>query len=311
MTELTGIGAQLKQAREAQGLAIDDVALQLKFAPRQIESLEQERFDRLPGPTIARGMVRNYARLLKLDAEPLIELLSPRVESPPDANQIAERFKQVVPFSDSAKRSTLIYAGFSVGVLVLVAALAYEWQQQKPVPLPAAPPHERAQPGEPPAQTAAMPQQSAPVPEPAPAPVVAEKPPAAPTMVEKKPLAVPPVVEKRQAAAPAAASAAASAAAKKPEAEKIAAAEESDKLAPGTHRIVLRTEAEAWLEVKDGAGRMLISSLNPAGTERVVRGRAPFDVVIGNASSVKLTYDGKPVDLRPHTKVEVARFTLK
>jgi cytoskeleton protein RodZ len=131
LTELTGIGAALKQAREAQGLAIDDVALQLKFAPRQIESLEQERFDRLPGPTIARGMVRNYARLLKLDPEPLIERLSPRVEPRPDANQIAQRFKQAQPFSDSAKRSTLIYAGFSVVVLVLVAGLAYEWNQQK------------------------------------------------------------------------------------------------------------------------------------------------------------------------------------
>jgi cytoskeleton protein RodZ len=148
LTELTGIGAQLKQAREAQGLAIDDVALQLKFAPRQIESLEQERFDRLPGPTIARGMVRNYARLLKLDPEPLIERLSPRVEPRPDANQIAQRFKQAQPFSDSAKRSTLIYAGFSVVVLVLVAGLAYEWNQQKTAP-PSAPAPERAQPAEP------------------------------------------------------------------------------------------------------------------------------------------------------------------
>ncbi len=288
MTELTGIGAQLRQAREAQGLAIDDVALQLKFAPRQIESLEQERFDRLPGPTIARGMVRNYARLLKLDPEPLIGRLAPRVESPPDANQIAERFRQEVPFSDSAKRSTLLYAGFSVGVLLLVAALAYEWQQQKAPPRPEAPALERTQPAEP-AQTAAVAQPAvaaeppAPPPEPPPAPTVVEKPPVAPVVVEKK----------------------------KPQSEKIAAAEDSEKLAPGTHRIVLRTEGEAWLEVKDGAGRMLISSLNPAGTERVVRGRAPFDVVIGNASSVKLTYDGKPVDLRPHTKVEVARFTLK
>ena len=297
MTELTGIGAALKQAREAQGLAIDDVALQLKFAPRQIESLEQERFDRLPGPTIARGMVRNYARLLKLDPEPLIERLSPRVEPRPDANQIAQRFKQAQPFSDSAKRSTLIYAGFSVVVLVLVAGLAYEWNQQKTAP-PPAPAPERAQPAEPPAQTAAVPQPPAPVPEPSPAPVVAEKPFAAPPVAEKKS-----APEKKPAAAPVAA--------KKPEAEKIAAAEESDKLAPGTHRIVLRTEGEAWLEIKDGAGRMLISSLNPAGTERVVRGRPPFDVVIGNASSVKLTYDGKPVDLRPHTRVEVARFTLK
>jgi cytoskeleton protein RodZ len=114
----------------------------------------------------------------------------------------------------------------------------------------------------------------------------------------------PPVAEKKPAAAPVIA--------KKPQPEAVAAVEQSEKpLAPGTHSIVLRTEGEAWLEIKDGAGRMLISSLNPAGTERVVRGRAPFDVVIGNASSVKLTYDGKPVDLRPHTKVEVARFTLK
>ena len=291
MTESTGIGAALKQAREAQGLAIDDVALQLKFAPRQIESLEQERFDRLPGPTIARGMVRNYARLLKLDPEPLIERLSPRVEAPPDANQIALRFKQAQPFADTAKRSTLLYAGFSVGVLVLVAGLAYEWNQQKTQP-PPAPAPERAQPAEPPAQTAAVAQEPAPAPEPAAAPAVAEKPPAAPPVAEKKPPAATP-------------------AARKPEAEKIAAAEESDKLAPGTHRIVLRTEGEAWIEVKDGAGRLLIASLNPAGTERVVRGRPPFDLVIGNASSVKLTYDGKPVDLRPHTRVEVARFTLK
>jgi cytoskeleton protein RodZ len=283
LTELTGIGAQLKQAREAQGLAIDDVALQLKFAPRQIESLEQERFDRLPGPTIARGMVRNYARLLKLDPEPLIERLAPRVESPPDANQIGARFRQEVPFSDSAKRSTLLYAGFSVGVLLLVAALAYEWQQQKAPPRPEATPLERTQPAEP-AQTAAAPVPLAPVPEPAPAPMIVEKPPAAPAVVEKK----------------------------KPQSEKIAAAEDAEKpLAPGTHSIVLRTEGEAWLEVKDGAGRMLISSLNAAGTERTLRGRAPFDIVIGNASSVKLTYDGKPVDLRPHTRVEVARFTLK
>lgn len=286
MTELTGIGAKLRQAREAQGLAIDDVALQLKFAPRQIESLEQERFERLPGPTIARGMVRNYARLLKLDPEPLIERLAPRVEAPPDANQIAARFRQQEPFSDSTKRSTLLYAGFSVGVLVLVAALAYEWQQQKSPPSVEAPATERAQPAEPPAQAAVAPQPPAPQPEPPPAPMVAEKPPVAPVVVEKK----------------------------KPQSEKTAAAAAEDAenpLAPGTHRIVLRTEGEAWLEVKDGAGRMLISSLNPAGTERVVRGRAPFDIVIGNASSVKLTYDGKPVDLRPHTKVEVARFTLK
>ena len=297
MTEASGVGARLRQAREAQGLAIDDVSLQLKFAPRQIEFIEQERFDRLPGPTIARGMVRNYARLLKLDPEPLVQRMAGQAEPAPDPGLIAERFRQEVPFSDSGRRSTLMYAGFSVALLVLVGALAYEWQQQKATPQFVAPAQERPQPE--PAQTASVAQPPAPAPEPAPAvpvveakpPVVEPKPPAAPVKEQKKPAAS--VVTEQ----------------KKSEAEKLASVDSS--LPPGQHRIVFRTEGEAWLEVKDGSGRMLVSALNPAGAERSVRGQPPFEIVIGNASSVKMTYDGKPVDLRPHTRVEVARFTLK
>jgi cytoskeleton protein RodZ len=275
LTELSGVGARLKQAREAQGLAVDDVAQQLKYAPRQIESLEHERFDRLPGPTIARGMVRNYARLLKLDPEPLIERMAPPLESAPDPGLIAGRFRQEVAFSDGAKRSTLIYAGFSIGLLVLVGALAYEWQQQKAAPEFVAPARERPEPAEP-AKTAAATQSTATI----------SEPPSAPAAIEEKKVQTPVALAKPAANA------------EKP-------------LAPGIHRIVLRTEGEAWLEVKDGTGRMLISSLNPAGTERTVRGRPPFEIVIGNASSVRLTYEGKPVDLRPHTKVEVARLRLQ
>jgi cytoskeleton protein RodZ len=272
LTEAGGIGARLRAAREAQGLAIDDVAQQLKFAPRQIESLEAERFDRLPGPTIARGMVRNYARLLKLDAEPLLQRMGSQAESLPDAGQIAERFRQEVPFSDTGRRSTLIYAGFSIGLLALVGVLAYEWQQQKAAPEFVAPAAERREPAEPAHTSAAVPAPAA--------PVVAE--PAPRIAVEKK-------VEEQ-----------------KPAAEKT-----EKPPAPGTRQIVLRTSAEAWIEIKDGSGRMLISSLHPAGTERALRGRAPFELVIGNAAAVTLTYDGKPVDLRPHTRVEVARLTLK
>lgn len=264
MTDLVGVGSELKAAREAEGLAIDDVAQQLKFAPRQIESLEQEHFERLPGPTIARGMVRNYARLLKLDPEPLLQRMAPRVEKAPDPGKIAARFRQPVPFSDGGKRSSLLYAGFSVGLLVLVGAVAYEWRQEKATPESVVPAQsQRPQPEEI-KQTAAVTQSASDVPAPP-----------------------------------------------KPAPEPEVRAEEDKPLALGVHRLVLRTEAEAWLEVKDAAGRMLISSLNPPGTQRVVRGRPPFEIVIGNASSVRLTYNDKPVDLRPYTKVHVARFTLK
>ena len=271
MTDLVGVGSELKAAREAQGLAIDDVAQQLKFAPRQIESLEHEHFDRLPGPTIARGMVRNYARLLKLDPEPLLQRMAPKVDKAPDAGRIAARFRQPVPFSDGTKRSSLLYAGFSLGLLVLVGAVAYEWQQEKATPEFVAPAQsQRPQPEEITPTAAVVQPPTAREPQPAQAPAQ-------------------PVAEEQE--------------------EKPAAAYRP--LAPGMHRLVLRTEGEAWLEVKDGDGRMLVSSLNPPGTQRVVRGRPPFEIVIGNASLVKLTYNDKPIDLRPYTRVQVARFTLK
>jgi cytoskeleton protein RodZ len=279
LTDPSGVGARLRQAREAQGLAIDDVAQQLKFAPRQIESLEQERFDRLPGPTIARGMVRNYARLLRLDPEPLIERMAPQAEKAPDPKQLAERFRNQVPFSEGGKRSTLLYAGFSVGILLLVAALAYEWRQERAAPQFVAPARE-------------------PVVPPPVAEVRVESTPAAPPLrVEEKKVEEKQIEKKVELAT----------AAPKPP----AAVAEKPLAASELQRIVVRAEADAWIEIRDASGRMLVATLAPAGSERVVQGRAPFDLVIGNAASVRVTYEGKPVDLRPHTRVHVARLRVK
>ena len=56
---------------------------------------------------------------------------------------------------------------------------------------------------------------------------------------------------------------------------------------------------------------VIFSRLNPAGTEQVVTGTPPLDVVVGNAHAVKLMYRNKPVDLAPHTRVDVARVHLE
>ena len=69
--------------------------------------------------------------------------------------------------------------------------------------------------------------------------------------------------------------------------------------------------SETWVEVKDAHGAVIFSQLNDAGSERVVQGRAPLSVVIGNAHSVRLSYGDRPVDLSPHTKVDVARLVLE
>ncbi len=79
----------------------------------------------------------------------------------------------------------------------------------------------------------------------------------------------------------------------------------------GRHRIVMKFERESWVEIRGRDGKVLTSELNPGGSERSVEGIAPFTLVIGNAHHVRLSYDDRLIDLAPHVKVEVARFTLE
>ncbi len=76
-------------------------------------------------------------------------------------------------------------------------------------------------------------------------------------------------------------------------------------------RVRLEFQSEAWVEIKDREGKTLMSQLNPAGSRKTVEGEPPLSVVIGNASSVRVTYDDASFDLKPYTKVDVARFTLE
>jgi cytoskeleton protein RodZ len=88
-----------------------------------------------------------------------------------------------------------------------------------------------------------------------------------------------------------------------------AAADPGRAKAAGALRFVF--DEESWVEVIQADGRVLMSQINPAGTERTLAGDPPLKVVIGNASAVTVEYRGKRVDLAPRTSIEnVARLTL-
>jgi len=286
------VGAILKTGREERGLSIAEVAQSLKFAPRQIEALEQERFDLLPGGTFARGMVRSYARLLKLPPEPLLQGMSDKFQAP-DANTLAARYSQPVPFSDNGRRSTFVYLGLSLAVLALGGGVAYQWYREHNTgtQLAAAKRAAEKRAKSNPAPVAAA------TPAPAPAPTVtavATAPRAQPKTLEQQAPRVEPVVKVASA----------------PVAAEKAAPIPVIKVAAGLHRLVIRCEEEAWIEVKDQNERMLVSSLNPKGAERVVQARGPLTLVIGNAAHVRVLHNDRPIDLTPHTKLAIARFTL-
>jgi cytoskeleton protein RodZ len=68
-------GAALAAAREAMGLSVEQVADQLKLAPRQVMAIEQGDFDALPNRAVTRGFIRAYAKTVRLDPAPLVAMV--------------------------------------------------------------------------------------------------------------------------------------------------------------------------------------------------------------------------------------------
>jgi len=66
---MTTLGEILQTAREKKKLTIEQVEKATKIRSKFIVALEQNQFDKLPGPTFARGFVKNYAAFLGLSPD--------------------------------------------------------------------------------------------------------------------------------------------------------------------------------------------------------------------------------------------------
>jgi len=268
----SSVGQILREAREAQGLSLEDAAARLRLMNRQVEAMEADDFESLGQAVFARGFVRNYARLLGLVPEALLA----RMEGAP-AEPAAVSLAEPTPSRSWLTSPWLILLLLGLLVVVAVPVALYWWLNSE-----GEVDSSRQQPS-------AAQVHPAPIAAPAPAAVPAE------------------------AASPAAqlapdASAAPAAETTEPAAVSAPAAPETPAVSGALH---LEFGDEAWTEIKDASGRMLHRQLNPAGSSVDVRGQPPFEVLIGNATHARMTYNGRPIDLKPFTDATVARFTLE
>jgi cytoskeleton protein RodZ len=267
-------GRLLAAARQARGMTVTEVALRLKFAPRQIEALEADRYDVLRGPSMVRGMIRSYAKLIGADPGPLLDALHRQLNAGPVTMQPRA---MEVPFPKVTPKGSFVYVMLSAVVVLAVVSVVVEWVLRPSVPGSAA---------------ATRPVPAARV----------ETPPVAPREAAPTP---PPIGDPAPALAPSPVPAPAPAA----EPRRSTAIQHETVL--NAKRIELVFDRESWVEIKDADGRIVFSQLNPPGSRRNVVGEAPFSIIIGNATGVKLRYNNTDVDLAPYTRTDVARLTLK
>ena len=321
VTGLPSMGRELRRAREARGDSIQDVADAIKLNPRQVIALEQERFDELPGRAFARGFLRNYARHIGLDVDRMMARFDEAGGS--GSRELDELVGPgtsvagtVTLGGDSPRRraSGGNWGAILLGLLVLGAVgWHFDWFSLRnagfegnglQVAEPATP--GRAVAVAPPAtQTPAA----------VSAPVVAQTAPqgdvtslvtdpAAPTTVATLPADA---AQATALQAPVVAVATTDAPATTPAAGEAAPA--TMVVASGSD-LVFTLSGESWMQVRDADGATLYMGTSGAGTTRTVSGKAPFSLVIGNATNVNLQRGGVQVDLAPHTRGSVARLTL-
>ncbi|PLP97289.1 RodZ domain-containing protein [Cupriavidus pauculus] len=77
------IGAQLKEAREAQRLSLEDVGARLKVAPNKLVAIEAGDVSSLMDVTFAKGVMRAYARTLQIDIDGLLGQYHARAQATP------------------------------------------------------------------------------------------------------------------------------------------------------------------------------------------------------------------------------------
>ncbi|MDT3735076.1 MAG: DUF4115 domain-containing protein [Denitratisoma sp.] len=262
-----GPGAMLRMAREARDTSVAEVAAALKMSPRQIEAIENEDFSRLSGATFIRGFVRNYARLLKIDAAPVLAALAEQAALPQAELNAPADAGVKMPMSGSRQGKGLVGSTvLALGVLGIALALYFDAIDIDYFLGPKAGPAT--------SMAGGAPQIVQPLPQPAAA--------GQPTAQTEGTVAV-----------------------TQPDDAPVQPA-----LTPGVQQLIFSFDGSSWVEVKDAGGHTVFSQMNAKGTTQVVEGRPPFQLVVGNASHVRLHYKDQPVDLRPHTRVEVARLTL-
>lgn len=87
-----GVGERLRNAREAKGMSLEQIAAKTRITSRHLELIEAGKFSALPGRTYAIGFTKNYARVVGEDEEYA-------------ANDVREHFAMEMPESGSADRS--------------------------------------------------------------------------------------------------------------------------------------------------------------------------------------------------------------
>ncbi len=331
-------GAMLSAQRETLELSIQQVADQLNLTMHFVRALEADCYDKLPGEVFVRGYIRAYSNLLRLDPVQVLaifdEFTSQKIARKEEAIKRRDRRRQ------DKNRPWIVFSGFA-----LVAVAVGLWYLNPAAPVTVTPiasdttggadltvlssvPRQMpvttdAQRIEPAVMAATMPatvavqefssaQPTASVAEQLTAALEPEATIAETLAVTSAPL---------EPANVAVVSPGSGTDAQMAEVGRLTAVEASaeDLLSgqtethqwSGSDELTLKFSADCWVEVEHLGGEESYKNQIRAGNTLVIRGTAPFSVLLGNARDVALTFNGRSIDITSNVRADnTARLSI-
>ena len=323
------LGAILQAARNERKMSQQDVSDSLRYSVKQVDALERDAFDLLPDAMITRGFIRNYARLLEIDAAPLLDAYRQLSPTPSPSQLAVNASMQPVQLTKDSQPWLIYILGSILVLFFLLAWFVYLEYLPEQFKLQG----DDAQQ----ANTSAV--ESPEVNQHAlemPLPEVAL--PAAERQFEETPLPTVDAVSPGQVAVnqPSQIVTQANVSAT---AQQAAPAALTPQVAPAKSEVAIKTEsqtkpepqikpetvapaleakkvsmtvtAETWVRVSDKAGQVLYESTLNAGDTQQLSFQPPFNVIIGNAKAATVNVSGQAVDLVGYTRNNVARISLE
>lgn len=288
---IASAGTLIRAERERLGLRLDALATTLKVSVLKLQALEHDRYDELPDAAFTRALAMSVCRVMGVDSAPVLALL-PRTDGLPEALEHvttglrapfdARASHGWVGHSVPARRSPLLMAAGVVIVMALIAGLL--WSSWPLLQFGAREPLTSA--------TAAASASSAASSSPSTSPQ-RTAPSAASSALQGQAASgtglTPPTAEGRG--------------------RFLEAAARGGVASP--HASAVRVTAPTWVELRDGYGRTLWARTLVAGESAPIEGGRPLRLVVGNANSAIVVFNGQPVDLRPWTRDNMASIEIK
>lgn len=295
-----GAGELLRQAREAKGLTIQQVAQSLHLDAWILEALEDNRFKDIGAPVFVKGHLRKFAAEVGVSQESVMDAYYDSENMPETPELVTDTLTR--PAGHSRGRGPVL--ALSLVLIALIALVAWLWLREQGfsggddagvgdtgATVPAAQDERLVSPGES-AAAVAEPTQIATLP----ARAISDD-----TGTDADITGGEMVDDSTDATD-----------AKDATRPDLPTEQTPSPPADGTLRLSIEFANDSWVEIYDGGNRRLFFDLGKAGTRRTVSGEPPLQVLLGNAEGARVTLNGAAYEMPAGARRgKTARFTVQ